>query len=89
MFNTICQAYLKSQAAIDNFKAAKKNFETAKKSYDYAVERLNAGSINQLEVNLSKNNLSTAESKLTQAKYEFVFNTKVLDFYQGKNITLE
>ncbi|HUM50403.1 MAG TPA: TolC family protein [Chitinophagales bacterium] len=89
LFNTISQAYLKSQAAIENFKAAKKNFETAKKSYDYAVERLNAGSINQLEVNLSKNNLASAESKLTQAKYEFVFNTKVLDFYQGKNITLE
>jgi outer membrane protein len=89
LFNIISQAYLKSQAAIDNFKAAKKNLETAKKSYDYAVERLNVGSINQLEVNLAKNNLASSESKLTQAKYEFVFNTKVLDFYQGKKITLE
>lgn len=89
LFNTISQAYLKSEAAIDNYKAAKKNYETAKKSYDYAVERLNAGSINQLEVNLAKNNMATAESKLTQAKYEFIFNTKVLDFYQGKQITLE
>lgn len=89
LFNTISQAYLKSEAAIDNYKAAKKNYETAKRSYDYAVERLNAGSINQLEVNLAKNNMATAESKLTQAKYEFIFNTKVLDFYQGKQITLE
>lgn len=89
LFNTISQAYLKSEAAIDNYKAAKKNYETAKKSYDYAVERLNAGSINQLEVNLAKNNMATTESKLTQAKYEFIFNTKVLDFYQGKQITLE
>lgn len=88
LFNTIQQAYLKAQAAIANFKAAQKNLETATKSYDYAVERLNAGSINQLEVNLAKTNLDNAVSKLTQAKYEYLFNTKLLDFYQGKKIEL-
>ncbi len=89
LLNTIQQAYLKAQASIENYKAADKNFATSKKSYDYAVERLNAGSIDQLSVNLAKTNLAIAESKLTQAKYEYLFNTKVLDFYQGKKITLE
>lgn len=88
LFNTIQQAYLKAQAAIDNFKAAQKNLETATKSYDYAVERLNLGHVNQLEVNLAKTNLDNALSKLTQAKYEYLFNTKLLDFYQGKKIEL-
>ncbi len=88
LFNTIQQAYLKAQTAIENFKAAQKNMATATKSYDYAVERLNAGSINQLEVNLSKTNLDNALSKFTQAKYEYLFNTKLLDFYQGKKIEL-
>ncbi len=88
LFNTIQQAYLKAEAAIDNFKAAEKNNETAKKSFDYAVERLNLGSINQLEVNLAKTNVDNALSKLTQAKYEYLFNTKLLDFYQGKKIEL-
>jgi outer membrane protein len=59
-----------------------------KKSYDYATERLNLGSISQLELNLAKTNLSISASKLIQAKYEYLFNTKLLDFYQGKKIEL-
>lgn len=89
LLNTIQQAYLKAQASIENYRAADKNYITSTKSYNYAVERLNAGSIDQLSVNLAKTNLAIAESKLTQAKYEYLFNTKVLDFYQGKKITLE
>ncbi len=88
LFNNIQQAYIKAQAAIENYKAAQRNFETAKKSYDYALERLAVGSVNQLEVNLAKTNLETAQSKYTQAKYEYLFNTKLLDFYQGKKIEL-
>ena len=88
LFNNIQQAYLKAQAAVENYKAAQRNYETAKKSYDYAVERLAVGSINQLEVNLAKTNLETAQSKFTQSKYEYLFNTKLLDFYQGKKIEL-
>jgi outer membrane protein len=88
LFNNIQQAYIKAQAAIENYKAAERNFETAKKSYDYAIERLAVGSVNQLEVNLAKTNLETAQSKYTQTKYEYLFNTKLLDFYQGKKIEL-
>lgn len=89
LYNTIQQAYLKATAAISNYIAAKKNLETSQKSYDYSIERLNAGSINQLEVNLAKTNLLNAVSRFTQAKYEYLFNAKVLDFYEGKEITLE
>lgn len=88
LYNSIQQAYIKTEAAIANYKAAQRNFETAQKSYDYAVERLNAGNINQLEVNLAKTNLANAQSKFTQSKYEYLFNEKLLDFYQGKKIEL-
>ena len=88
LFNSIQQAYIKTKTAINNYTAAVKNVETAQKSYDYAIERLNAGSINQLETNLAKTNLEVALSKLTQAKYEYLFNSKLLDFYQGKKIEL-
>ena len=88
LYNTIQQAYLKAKSAIDNFKAAEKNYATSEKSYDYATERLNLGSISQLELNLAKTNLSISASKLIQAKYEYLFNTKLLDFYQGKKIEL-
>jgi outer membrane protein len=89
LYNTIQQAYIKAQAAIEKYNAAERNVRISTQSYDYAVERLNAGSINQLEVNLAKSKLFTAQSQLTQAKYEYLFNTKVLDYYQGKTIALE
>ncbi len=88
LYNTIAQAYLKTLASIDNYHAAKKNFETAQKSYEYAMERWDAGMINLLETNIAKTNLLNAESKFIQTKYEYLFNSKVLDFYQGKKIEL-
>jgi outer membrane protein len=88
LYNTIAQAYLKTLASIDNYHAAKKNFETAQKSYDFAMERWDAGMINLLETNIAKTNLLNAESKFIQTKYEYLFNSKVLDFYQGKKIEL-
>ena len=46
------------------------------------------GLVNTNDYNLSKNQLAKAQSDLLQAKYEYVFKTKVLDFYQGKPLKL-
>ena len=83
LFNSTQQAYIKTKLPFNNYTAAVKMLKQ-QKSFDYAIERLNAGSINQLETNLAKTNLEVALSKLTQAKYEYLFNSKLLDFYQGK-----
>jgi len=40
------------------------------------------------EYNDAKNKLASAESQLLQAKYEYVFRIKVLDFYMGKPLDL-
>ena len=44
--------------------------------------------INSVEYNQTKNNLTTAQSDLLQAKYEYIFRTKILDFYNGQAIEL-
>jgi outer membrane protein len=44
--------------------------------------------LNGTEFNIAKNNLNGAESSMIQAKYEFIFRRKVLDFYQGNPLTL-
>jgi len=41
-----------------------------------------------VEYNQIKNNLSIARSQLTQAKFEYVFRSKILDFYNGIPIKL-
>jgi len=45
--------------------------------------------VTAVEYNQSKTNLLNAQSEMAQAKYEFVFKTKVLDFYRGIPLTLE
>jgi outer membrane protein len=49
--------------------------------------RLNVGSANQVDYNLAKQNLSLAQSNLVQAKYDYLFRVKILDFYQNKPLT--
>ena len=44
--------------------------------------------VNTVEYNIAKNNFIKAESELLQAKYEYVFANKILDFYRGVPITL-
>jgi outer membrane protein len=35
---------------------------------------------------IQKNNYTQSQSNLIQAKYDFIFKRKILDFYQGKAI---
>ncbi|HNB38917.1 MAG TPA: TolC family protein, partial [Chitinophagales bacterium] len=87
--NTIQQAYIKTITAKENYIAAKKMYESTLKSYETAAERVSAGLSTQLELNLAKNTLNNSLSRLTQTKFEYIFNRKVLDYYQGKTIQID
>ncbi len=43
--------------------------------------------MNAFDLEQSRLRLVNAESSLINAKYDFIFKTKVLDFYLGKPIT--
>ncbi|MDD6111427.1 MAG: TolC family protein, partial [Prevotellaceae bacterium] len=40
------------------------------------------------EFNEQKNNLLKAQSDMVQAKYEYLYQTTLLDFYRGENLDL-
>jgi outer membrane protein len=44
--------------------------------------------VNAVEYNTAKTTLLKASSELLRAKYEFIFKSKILDFYRGIPITL-
>jgi len=44
--------------------------------------------VDVLEYKTAKNNLNKAKSDLAQSKYEYIFRTKILDFYKGEQIKL-
>jgi len=84
------------QRAIADAKAAKKQLEASQKSvealniaFSNAEKRYKLGAINTFEYTTAKNNLDQAEVNLIVAKYDYLFKLKVVDFYEGKPITLE
>jgi outer membrane protein len=82
------QSYTNALAAFKRYIANQKTVVSSKEAFRYTEEKFNVGMINSVEYNQSKNNLSTAESNLLQAKYEYIFRTKILDFYNGIPIEL-
>jgi outer membrane protein len=82
------QAYTNALAAFKRYLANQKAVVSSREAFRYTEEKFNVGMINSVEYNQSKNNLSSAQSNLLQAKYEYIFRTKILDFYNGKAIEL-
>ncbi len=82
------QAYTNALAAFKRYVANQKAVVSSKEAFRYTEEKFNVGMINSVEYNQVKNNLTNAQSNLLQAKYEYIFRTKILDFYNGQPIDL-
>lgn len=87
-FKNVQQAHADAQAALKRYNATGKNVQALEEAFRYTEQRFSLGMVNSLEYNDAKNRLSTAQSDLLQSKYEYLFRTKVLDFYLGNPISL-
>ena len=85
---TIQQSYADALAAKRRYAASSRQVEALALSFRNAEIRFNNGLLNGTDFNIARNNLTAAESDMIQAKYEFFFRRKVLDFYQGKPLAL-
>jgi outer membrane protein len=88
LMKDIQQAYADAKSAFKKYQAAEKSLKALKESFQYASEKFNLGMLNSVELNDAKNLLAQGESDLISAKYEYIFKTKILDFYLGKPIRL-
>ncbi len=82
------QAYADALAAYQTYIARKKQLESLEESFKYTEEKFNVGMVNATDYNLSKIRLSTAQSDLASAKYDYIFKSVILNFYLGKPISL-
>jgi outer membrane protein len=85
---TIQQAWADASSSLKKYAASNKKVEATEESFRYAEQRFNVGMLTALDFNNSKNELQRAQSELLQAKFDYVFKTKVLDFYMGIPLTL-
>jgi outer membrane protein len=82
------QAYTNALAALKKYIASNKAVESMQEAFRYTEEKFNVGMVNSVEYNQAKNNLTKATSDLAQAKYDYIFRSKILDFYNGVPIEL-
>lgn len=85
---TVQQAYVDAKAAKSSLAASEKSLTAQNKAYNAAVKKLEAGAINTFDLNTIKTRLDIANLNFVNAKYEYIFRSKVLDFYLGKKITM-
>jgi outer membrane protein len=85
---SVQQAYADANAGLKKYYASTRAVEAIQESFKYTEQKFNVGIVNTNDYNDSKNKLIKAQSDLLQAKYEYIFKTKVLDFYQGKALKL-
>jgi outer membrane protein len=81
---SIEQAHLNMTAAYEKYKVLTEQVLNFEEAFRAAEIRFNNGVINSTEYLISKNNLDRTRISLTQAKYEYNFRTRVLDYYKGK-----
>ena len=86
---TVEQAYLSAKAALKEYEAAEKSVIAQESAFEFSQQRYNLGVTNSFDFEQVRNRLVNAQSSLIRAKYNFVFRTKVLEFYYGIPIVLE
>ena len=89
LYKNIQQAYTDASGALKKYNASQKAVASMEEAFRYAEQKLGVGMVTAVEYNQSKTQLLNAQSEMAQAKYEYVFKTKVLDFYKGIPLTLD
>lgn len=83
LYQLVSRAHNNAKAAISNYEAAAANEKASKRSLESAQQKLDEGLGTNVEFNVASNNYSIAASRLIEAKYNYIFNIKYLDFYMG------
>lgn len=85
---TVEQTYTTYFDAAKQYASAIEALKTETEAYNTMQVKYKSGSSTASDLVLEQNKYIAARSQVAQAKYSYIFREKVLDFYQGKQITL-
>jgi outer membrane protein len=88
LYKEIQQAYFNATSAQEKYVSSTRSVEAGREAFKYAEERYATGRSTAFEYNESKTKYAQSLAEQAQAKYDFVFRTKILDFYNGTAISL-
>ena len=81
------KAYFDANANYENFMAAVEAEKSTKLALDFAEKSYEAGRSTIYDLNNARNNYVNAQSTVSQAKYNYIFSMKLLNFYAGIPLT--
>lgn len=79
----VYQAYNDLINAKKLFEAAQKTLEARKQSFNFSKERYEVGLMNSFDFSQSTIAYENAQSEVLRTKYDYLFRTKILEFYFG------
>ncbi|MEZ5071134.1 MAG: TolC family protein [Bacteroidales bacterium] len=88
LYANVNQANADAVAALKKFTATQHALVSMEESFKYTEKKFEVGLVNTVDYNAAKNQLTATQSDLLQAKYDYIFKTKILNFYRGEPITL-
>ncbi|MBC8045379.1 MAG: TolC family protein, partial [Fimbriimonadaceae bacterium] len=79
----VVQAVTNCRASKASYNAALLSYDAAKKAFEFEQKKFAAGQSNSLNYTIAENNLAQAAITLSEAKYDFIFKRKIIDYYLG------
>lgn len=83
LYKEIQQAWYNATAAESKYASSHAATLASEESFRLMTQKYENGKSNAVEFNEAKQNLMKSQSDELQAKYEYLFRTKILDFYKG------
>ena len=88
LYKEIQTAVTEAETYFRQMEAALANVSSMEESFRYVEEKFNAGVLNGTDYTVARTNLFKARSEYIQAKYQYVFQLKIIDYYKGLPLTL-
>ena len=88
LYKEIQQAYYTAVNAREKHVSCQQALKSSEEAFHLMSAKYEYGKANITEFNEAKNNLLLAQSNLLRARYEFIYQCALLDFYRGKELRL-
>ena len=86
LYKEIQQVYYNAVASVSKYSSSQEAVNSNADAFELTRGKYENGKATITEFNEQKNNLLKAESDLAQAKYEYIYQRALINFYRGKTL---
>lgn len=80
---TVYTAFTDANGAFNSYESANTALEARKNAFEYAQARYDVGMMNAFDYNQAQTLYANAQSEVLRTKYDYIFRTKIVEFYFG------